>query len=95
MKKVLDYKKILVIILLIILTIFLILKAFKKDSYECIKDIDCVPAGCCHSSSCIPIEQKPNCSGIFCSQVCSGPLDCGVGHCGCAKGKCRVISNED
>ncbi len=95
MKKGLDYKKILVIILLIILVTFVILKIFEKDFDECIADSECVPAGCCHPGSCVSINQKPNCSEIFCSQVCSGPLNCGAGHCGCVKGKCGVISNED
>jgi len=65
-----------------------------KENFECSVDSDCVPATCCHANACIPKEQEPNCSGVFCTAVCSGPLDCNVGHCGCVNNKCLVISDE-
>jgi len=58
---------------------------------KCNVDSDCVPASCCHAESCVAVNEAPNCSGIFCSQVCSSPLDCNAGYCGCVKGNCEVI----
>lgn len=58
---------------------------------SCTKDSQCVPAQCCHPTSCINVLYKPSCSKVACTMECSGPLDCGAGHCGCVKGKCQVI----
>lgn len=58
---------------------------------ECEKDEDCIASSCCHAESCIEKDKAPICDKIFCSQVCSGPLDCGTGHCGCVNGKCGII----
>ena len=60
---------------------------------ECNLDSDCVPAWCCHSNQCISKNNAPNCTGIFCTAVCSGPLDCKAGHCGCINGKCVIVKN--
>lgn len=57
---------------------------------ECDSDEDCVPATCCHPTECVPISQKPDCSDIFCTQSCEGPMDCGAGQCICANGRCEV-----
>ena len=65
-----------------------------KDNFECSVDSDCVPVSCCHADACVPAGKQENCSGVFCTAVCSGPLDCGVGHCGCVNNKCLVIGNE-
>jgi len=86
-----------VIVLLLIALIFLVWFILQNDEIEnkeCQIDKDCVPSGCCHSESCVPLEEAPNCSGVFCTAVCSGPLDCGEGYCGCVKGKCQVVSNK-
>lgn len=61
---------------------------------ECIADTDCVAASCCHADSCVGVEKKPDCKGIFCSMSCDGPLDCGAGHCGCVNGKCSIIATN-
>ena len=61
---------------------------------ECTADSDCVPGGCCHPSTCVPKSQAPDCKGIFCTMVCSGPLDCGAGSCACNNGKCAVVSSS-
>ncbi len=66
----------------------------KQGNYECNIDSDCVHSACCHPDSCVAIENAPDCSTAFCSQVCSGPLDCGAGYCGCINNKCEIISNE-
>jgi len=56
----------------------------------CTLDSDCVPAQCCHPTSCINKVHKGVCN-LFCTAVCSGPIDCGAGHCGCLSGTCQVI----
>jgi len=92
-----------VIIVLIVLLIVLIWFIIKNDKLnkpsqnpnsECTKDRGCVPAACCHAESCVPVEDAPKCKGMMCSMVCSGPLDCDAGHCGCVKGKCEVIKKK-
>jgi hypothetical protein len=81
---------ILVIFLVIITPIFL----NENKIEECQTSEDCVPASCCHAESCVSKELAPNCNESFCSMVCSSPLDCGVGYCGCIDNKCGVIHNE-
>ena len=61
----------------------------------CVNDIDCVPAECCHPSSCVSANNKPDCSDIFCTQECKpGTLDCNKGYCSCVDGKCQAVFNE-
>jgi hypothetical protein len=57
---------------------------------ECTRDSDCVPAECCHPASCTAEAAKRPCN-LMCTMVCSGPLDCGAGSCGCVNGTCRII----
>jgi len=56
----------------------------------CAKDDDCVPAQCCHPSSCTNRANKGVCNEM-CTMNCAGPLDCGAGSCGCVRGSCRVV----
>ena len=58
------------------------------------KEIKCVPESCCHATGCVLASDAPNCSGIMCSMVCSGPLDCGAGHCEYIHRKCEIVKNE-
>ena len=58
---------------------------------ECTGAADCVPAECCHPSGCVKNGTARSCAGIFCTMVCSGPLDCGAGTCGCVNGSCAVV----
>jgi hypothetical protein len=58
---------------------------------SCTNDSQCVPAQCCHPTSCINSLYRPTCAGVVCTAVCSGPLDCGAGQCGCVNGKCQII----
>ena len=58
---------------------------------DCTGDDDCVPAECCHPTSCINKSDKEVCT-VFCTQSCEGPIDCGAGRCGCVDGKCNVIA---
>jgi hypothetical protein len=57
---------------------------------ECMRDADCVPAECCHASSCTALAAKRPCN-LLCTASCEGPLDCGAGSCGCVNGKCSVV----
>jgi len=59
---------------------------------ECALDADCVPASCCHPTSCTSKENAPNCTGMFCTQECApSTLDCGQGKCECLNNKCTAI----
>ncbi len=54
--------------------------------------VKCVPSSCCHSTSCIPPGQAPDCSNIMCTQECvPGTLDCGQGSCAYVGGKCEAV----
>jgi len=83
-----------IIIILIILLIVVIYFIVKNNKINNNKDISCVPATCCHATECVLIEQAPNCSKTICSMVCSGPLDCGAGHCEFINNKCKVVNDE-
>jgi len=66
------------------------------EVYEqnCVNDADCVPAQCCHPTSCVPKQQAPNCSNVACTMECrEGTLDCGSGSCACVNGRCGVVWN--
>ena len=56
----------------------------------CTQYSDCVPAQCCHPTSCINKDYKEVCT-VFCTASCEGPIDCGAGHCGCVNGQCGVV----
>jgi hypothetical protein len=60
------------------------------DETSCTNATQCVPAQCCHPTSCINYLYKKPCTEL-CTMVCTGPLDCGAGHCGCVSGNCQVI----
>lgn len=90
---------IIVLIILLAVLIYFILKNNNQDNIpiiekECEFDGDCLKSSCCHAESCVPKEKSPNCDKVFCSQVCSGPLDCGAGHCGCVNNKCKVVADK-
>lgn len=83
-----------------ILVIILISGCVAKDAgnsdtaFECSTDSDCVPATCCHPSSCVPKYAAPDCTGVMCTMHCApGTMDCGQGHCGCIENKCEVVWN--
>ncbi len=61
------------------------------DAQTCTTNADCVPAQCCHPTSCVRQDAKPVCTDIMCTMSCEGPLDCGAGSCGCTNGRCSVI----
>jgi len=60
------------------------------DRTACTVNADCVPAQCCHPTSCENKDFKGVCT-LLCTMSCEGPIDCGAGHCGCVSGTCQVI----
>ena len=62
-----------------------------NENLSCNEDSDCVPAGCCHPTSCINKDFKEDCSDIFCSMECApDTMDCGQGRCICEENKCKA-----
>jgi len=62
-----------------------------SGNQTCLTDADCVPATCCHPDSCTAATEAPSCKDTMCTMICSGPLDCGAGRCGCVDGTCSVV----
>ena len=60
---------------------------------SCTTDDDCVPAQCCHPTSCTKKANKGVCN-LMCTMSCEGPIDCGAGSCGCVNGKCSVVPSS-
>src|SRR3989344_741492 len=47
---------------------------------SCSSNNDCIPASCCHATTCTNKEKAPICDRILCTQQCvPGTLDCGQG----------------
>jgi hypothetical protein len=59
-------------------------------SDACTKDSDCAPATSCHPDRCT-VAGNAGPSGVMCTAVCAGPLDCGAGSCGCVNNRCAVV----
>lgn len=52
----------------------------------------CVPAECCHASSCVHDYEAQHCAGVMCSEDCvPGTMDCLQGHCENIDGNCEVV----
>jgi hypothetical protein len=64
------------------------------NAMGCTLDSDCVPAQCCHPTSCINRVAQKDCSGTACTMSCEGPLDCGAGSCRCVQGTCSVVAAQ-
>jgi hypothetical protein len=64
------------------------------DEQTCTVAADCVPAQCCHPTSCVNVAAKPVCDAAICTMSCDGPLDCGAGSCGCTNGRCSVVQAQ-
>lgn len=62
------------------------------NAMGCAGEGDCVPAQCCHPTSCINRVAAPDCKDAICTMSCEGPLDCGAGTCGCVQGTCTVVT---
>ena len=61
------------------------------DTQTCTVDADCVPAQCCHPTSCTNKAAITRACNLMCTTGCTGPLDCGAGSCGCTNGRCSVV----
>lgn len=72
-----------------IVVIFAVNAVFDSFSEE---KLVCVKEQCFHATSCVPVDQKPNCTGLVGTQECvPGTLDCGQGECAAVDGKCEAI----
>lgn len=77
---------------LVLLALLVVVSGCKQVGDECVKDEDCVVASCCHPKECVPIGQKPDCTGMMCTLNCEpGTMDCGQGSCMCVKGVCKAV----
>ena len=85
---------IILLIIALIILIYFIIQNNKNDGEINPEKKNCVPATCCHPTECVLAEQAPICKNTICSMVCSGPLDCGAGHCEFINNKCEVVSDE-
>ena len=80
-----------IIVFLGVLTSSLIFQS-KNKGIKCIKDDECLPADCCHATSCVQKSLSPDCTNIFCTMACEKKtLDCNQGECKCIKGECKAI----
>ena len=63
------------------------------NTLTCQSKDDCVPAQCCHPTSCINKNYKTVCN-VGCTAVCEpGTMDCGQGYCDCINNECKAIIN--
>lgn len=70
-------------------------KADEGGAQVCSSDADCVPAQCCHPTSCVVASAAPNCADMSCTEECrGGTMDCGQGHCACQEGSCVAVIDE-
>ncbi len=76
-------------VLLLLVSIFLI--SCTPSAERCSVDADCVPAQCCHPTAAVNKASAPDCSGVLCTAVCEGPLDCGAGEIKCASNRCTIV----
>lgn len=64
-----------------------------QNYLSCQTSSDCVPAQCCHSTSCINKNYKSVCN-VLCTNICQpGTMDCGQGYCDCVNNQCKAIIN--
>jgi len=65
------------------------------NELTCSADTDCVPAECCHPTSCVNKDYKANCDGIACTLNCEpNTLNCGQGECKCVDNKCKAVIGQ-
>lgn len=80
------------IMLLLLISIFFI--SCTPTAEQCSVDADCVPAQCCHPYGAVNQADAPDCSGVLCTAVCEGPLDCGAGEIKCVSNKCTIVLTQ-
>jgi len=65
-----------------------------KNELFCQSKNDCLPAQCCHPTSCINRNYKSVCN-LLCTQECQpGTMDCGQGSCDCINNVCTAVVNS-
>jgi len=79
-------------IILVLLTLLLFgCKPVIPEELTCEIDEECVPAACCHASSCVNENFEPDCSMRACTMDCKpDTMDCGQGRCICENSKCTA-----
>ncbi len=50
------------------------------DNQTCTIYADCVPAQCCHPTTCVNQQESIHVCNFLCTASCEGPLDCGAGE---------------
>jgi hypothetical protein len=69
-----------------------VLKQIEEQQPDCTEDLDCAEAQCCHPTSCVPADEKPDCSDSFCTMQCApDTMDCGAGSCKCVNQVCTAV----
>lgn len=59
------------------------------------EELICVPATCCHPTTCIQKGQEQDCAAVSCTMECApGTLDCNQARCEAINGKCEVVLNN-
>lgn len=76
---------------LLLLAIFFLVSC-TPAAERCSADADCVPAQCCHPTNAANKANAPDCSGVLCTAVCEGPLDCGAGEIKCLSNRCTIVA---
>jgi len=77
-----------------LLSAMLLMSKGPPSRAACETDYDCVPAQCCHPTSCTGRGSAPDCTNTACTTECrKGTMDCGQGRCSCVNKECRVIWN--
>jgi len=80
------------IIGIVVIGLLILSSADQLINHSCNWDKECVPAQCCHPTSCVPAQEAPDCSDTICTLNCEpGTMDCGQGYCECHLGKCKAV----
>ncbi|MCK4997439.1 hypothetical protein KAS08_03970 [Candidatus Pacearchaeota archaeon] len=66
-----------------------------ENKLENYMEESCIPATCCHATTCVNENLAPDCSEIMCTMECvPETMDCGQGSCKWENGNCEVEWNE-
>ena len=80
---------IVVIVAVVVVGFFLFIAKWNSE------DAVCVPASCCHATSCVLESETPDCSGRLCTMDCRpGTLDCEQARCEYIDDGCEVVLND-
>ena len=72
------------------------LKDNLTNKYYCNIDSDCISETCCHATSCINKQFRPNCNFISCTEECApNTMDCNQGSCQCTNHRCKAVINSN